>query len=217
MSWIHCRVCGMVKGTNTQHFISNCKHIFCKSCLAKYAPQCIVCRKTARFIELNDQMPSNVRVLFEPTAPKIQAIHQANIFQLVEQTNFCEQNLSLVDQYENLNREIKCLKETNKRKIHDYNEEVALIRKLKEAICDLKANSDTSPAFNSNILDRSFNSLDRSNCNFSESFKSASLESSISFDTNKSHENHDSGLGSGKHHHRRSLNQVTITMELEFY
>lgn len=211
-SYIHCRSCGTVKTSSTQHYISNCKHVFCKPCLGKSGPKCVTCCKPAKFIEINNKMPHNVRTLFEPIALKFRTVQEAAEFQFEQVLHFTKPRLPVIQQYENLKHEIIQIKKMDDKVLDDYNQEVALIRKLKKAIGDMKANRDTSPTFNSTVMNSSANSsLDGSLGNLSQSFKSASLGSNTSYESSWNRafdESHDSGLGFEEHCNRRSSVQV---------
>lgn len=81
MEWLHCNACGMTPGSKVIYKITSCLHVLCQNCQKKDPGKCPLCRNACQCVELNSNMPANIKELFmDPT------LLARNIFNTVKAT-----------------------------------------------------------------------------------------------------------------------------------
>lgn len=53
-------------GEVNKYLLTQCNHVICQNCCAKYKEQCPACGKKTRFMDISRNMPENYQLLFEP-------------------------------------------------------------------------------------------------------------------------------------------------------
>lgn len=66
-------------------YYSECKHIFCVDCLRRIHPNCGVCCRPSRYIEMQKTTRLRHRILFEPVSQVINQVNKAISFQAFHQ------------------------------------------------------------------------------------------------------------------------------------
>lgn len=86
MSLVFCNSCFLSKGTsNVPYYCTSCSHVFCRNCLSNYENFCLICKAKCRVLEINQNLPENIRVFFDKAAVKQKMEEAEKIFQF--QTN----------------------------------------------------------------------------------------------------------------------------------
>lgn len=87
---IFCNSCGESSPeVQREFFIGSCGHVFCSLCMANYKNFCRICNCQCKILQINEQMPSEVKIFFEDKSI-------SNQFQLIEKINtFQEKHVRL--------------------------------------------------------------------------------------------------------------------------
>lgn len=160
---VTCRTCGVKLGSTCRLFLSSCKHIFCKTCIESANKQCAECNVSARWCEICDTMPPNLRVYFEDFKDIRTTNPDILMFQLNQMNLYNVQRADIWEKYEMKKKEIsKKLSQIEVLKKRTR-EELALAARIEVAIEEKRTGVRAN--WSSDSLNKSLGSLNMDESN----------------------------------------------------
>jgi len=131
-----CNLCfnSQVEGKQT-FFITSCSHVFCSACLTNHPSFCRLCNNQCKVLEVNEQMPSEVKMFFEDSSIQrmIQSVEKINSFQENQVSIYINSCSKYQTKYHNNKKNAKSLLKTKNEVLESLKREKEIMETLKNA------------------------------------------------------------------------------------
>lgn len=133
---IFCNSCFEDKEDSSRiFFCTSCSHIFCSTCLNNYESFCLICKVKCKVLEINEDLPADVKLIFDETCFEKCIENAARAFSFQEnQARFYTHSLKVrVCKYQRIKKDLLKFKQLSIDITKTIRKEKALMEKLKFA------------------------------------------------------------------------------------
>ena len=136
MAIIFCNLCFETHSQLKKKFyVSPCSHVFCHSCIVNLRNFCPICKIQCKMLEINQQMPSEVKMFFEENsiARMIKNAQKIHLFQTNQIQMYAEKHKPHQQNYVQLKKHILKLQNIKKHYLKKMKQEDELMKRLRQA------------------------------------------------------------------------------------
>lgn len=116
-------------------FITSCSHVFCETCSSSSRNVCRVCNAQCKVLEINKQMPSEVKIFLEENSIRRMAenIQKIQSFQENQVKLYYEKTMMFGDKYKEFKGTVGNMMEVKKTMANKMKSESGIMERLKNA------------------------------------------------------------------------------------
>lgn len=133
---VYCNSCFETKSQlNQKFFVTSCGHVFCNVCMANDRSSCKLCNIECRVLDINKDMPQEVKIMFETESIQklVANIKKIQTFQENQARHFFEKMKPKIEEYPKYKQQIQKLFGVKKKYLEAIKKEKEIIERLKFA------------------------------------------------------------------------------------